>query len=194
MKLSHIVSCAVALQSLWLIVGCCVDQRTIRYEWTGMEVANIDNSGAAPVESSQASLPSKAYGIRIKLSHRELADARFSPIPAAYATSCPQLYTYITDDSIRTIRIQALPADSNAAPSDVTDDFLSPFYLQSDVTQGFFAIPKLIFQINRAPNMRQVDLLRIRNYEQSQGIRFIITMELNSGTTLADTTSIITLL
>lgn len=176
------------------MIGCCADHITVRYEWRGMEVANLNNSGTVPVESVQATIPAKAYGIRMKLSYSEIADAGSSLVPAAYATSCPEIYHYITEDTIRTIRIHAIPAGPAAQPRDITDDFISPLYYGSDISRGFYTIPQLIYQVNHGSEMKQIDLIRIKNYEQSQDIRFSITVELNSGITMADTTTSITLL
>lgn len=193
MRMFRILSCAVVLQMLWMLAGCCGEVITINYEWSGMTLRYLDNSGPAIEESDSSQLPARAYGIRMRLEPHVSVASLFSIIPVARATSCIEDYTYIIRDSVRAIHIHSLSAGS--APREVTGDFM----VQKSPLQGiasFITVPELIERMNEhSPALwTWVDLIRTEGTEEPGPLRFIVTMEHASGKTLTDTTNPVTLL
>jgi len=121
-----------------------------------------------------------------------------SSIPTANATSCEHIGIYFNRDTVRSLRIHEIATDPAGATREVTDDFcmISATRQTPGIAGTFTPIPELVRSMNegRQNPFAQVDLIRTKNLQRSNDIRFIVTMELSGGKTLADTTSPITLI
>lgn len=198
MKVLRAIQCAVVLQMLWLLIGCCSDHHTIYYDWSELETVNLDNTGVVPVESSDPSVPARAYGIRAKISRIESPAARTSLFPTASA--CVDVYNRINRDTLLAIQIHAITDDTADQPREVTDDFriLRPY--RTDFSEKIVTIPTMIERLRRGEatihdqSNDRIDFIRTEHTLPSPGIRFIVTMKLSSGRTFADTTAALALI
>ncbi len=186
------------IQLLWLAAGCCDQEINVPFSWQKIEVSNLDNSGRIAQPPYNASVPATAYGIEIMFGFKSVF--RFTPVPAAYATSCPDVTRFINTDSVLAIRIHAIPDDSSQTVRDVTADFeavRSPSpYAADEFLEDLVTIPDLIRGMNDDDQVwsERVRLLRTQGLDRSPGIRFSVTIELEGGRNLSDTTQPITLI
>lgn len=198
MKAVRCIQCALVLQLLWLVIGCCSGTQTTIFEWTGLEAVNLDNTGLTPVESSATGVPAVAYGIRARISRIESPAARTSLFPTANA--CVGFDRYINRDTLLAVHIHAIPPDTADQPREVTDDFRVLLYPRASLSDRIITIPTMIERLQREEvNIRdrsddRIDFIRTEHALPSPGIRFIITMTLSGGKTFADTTAAIALI
>lgn len=200
MNAMRVLRYALVIQTVWLIIGCCSDHHIITYQWSGMELTHLDNSGADPLETDGRPIAATAYGIRMTLRDSSLITGiRFSPLPAAYATSCYEVFTYINRDTVLDITIHSLENGAANDPRDVTGDFIVlPMYhtaSTSSFSDEFISIPRMVQRLNEMPTpFQRVNFIRVRNMERQSDVRFIVTMQLTGGKTFIDTTSLVTLI
>jgi hypothetical protein len=45
MIIRRILLAGIVMQCLWLVAGCCYDVTEVFFQWTGMRIENLDNSG-----------------------------------------------------------------------------------------------------------------------------------------------------
>jgi len=194
MRMPRILSCAVTMQMLWMLAGCCGEDFIVNYQWRAMTLGYLDNSGPQLRETTGDQLPAGAYGIRMRLEEEESVASLLPILPVARATSCIDNYIYINRDTILDIRIHSLSA-AGSTPREVTGDFIVQKN-KLDGIESFMTIPELIRSMNERQTMlpEWVDLIRTKGTEEASPLRFIVTMEQASGRALTDTTDSVTLI
>ncbi len=187
MRWVSILLYAAIMQMLWMMAGCCDGGISTQYRYTGISVGHLNTSMGTPMESRDHLILTRAYGIRMQLTTRESFASRSIGFPSAMACTDPG---NAARDRVIAIRITAIEETSGAIIRDVTDEFgvYSPPYLNNDT----ISIPGLTEQMNSG-QITQADLLHLSDSRYLNRTQFIVSLELASGTMLADTTDPVTL-
>jgi hypothetical protein len=195
MIIRRILLTGIVMQCLWLVAGCCYDVTEVFFQWTGMRVENLDNSGAEPLPANDDGIPAAAYGIRLHMTSRSLSGTSHPPFSVAFATTCPEVFE-VNRDTVRSFRIERIITVSTGdSTTDVTGDFVvrSPWGAQS---LGQFTPATEFFHSSNVYSSGRVEsfeLFLVKNTVKAGRARFVVTMELSNDTMLTDTTDAIAL-
>lgn len=174
--------------ALWWMPGCRRVENA-PYRWTSTQVASLDNSGrdAIPVADG-APIPAVALALRLRFTS-QIGTSGSSP-----ASSDADVFHYNVD-SVRTFAIVRLAAPgSSAAALDITDDFRArDRHRAASIDQ--FVTPRDYFKPDNryAWPIDSLDFILVEHAQPGDSVRFAVALVLSSGTTLTDTTDVVTL-
>ena len=181
------ISRLTVLVLLCLCFGCEGDY-DIRYEWTGMDVMNADNSGALPSVSNATEISASAYVVRVDLDavvlscegrylDRETPPRNVNPLDSIRVSSTHDFDAMHPAGSSLNEYFRVFNGNYNTVTSldnpDITKQYSADYFDE--------------------PYPGHVDLLLVQPPDTTSSHRFIVYFQLSDSTTFIDTASTLTL-
>jgi hypothetical protein len=187
-KVLATTSLIVAIHLIAVLSSCCTDYNTLCFDFEGLEIQNLDNSGISPTEQVNDTIPAVAFilGIDYVLNDGfclESTHFGWNPLTTALATSCAEEYTYLLNDSLISVEISSLTDFDADHPKGTA---LNSFFVGPDARTINQAIREF-------GNFRDGYYFLVKKPDGIRPHRFIAKMELSSGAIFADTTNSIVL-
>jgi hypothetical protein len=174
----------VFINSISIIQSCCTEE--YRYEWTGFEIAVIDNSGEFPELTNNKQVDKNAFGFRITFLDTVYLAQAFKLINACYATSCAEEYTRIHNLSSVKIKTIFDYSQKYAMNSDVSELFRARE--TGNNRTKYISIGQMISKLNESSRdyrvLNDFDLYLIDTASFSREQQFEIVLSLSDGTSL----------
>lgn len=177
-----------------VLLGSCENDQTLKYKWTNLDLAHLDNSGYSPVITTADSLPKSVYGLRLFLYPVETSRTgrRFDVYESTVTNDNPVEAITISSNSVINTPTQTFAAG---------DPINTLFYVFNNSYKT--AIPLNLSSLNGTayynenyadePFPKYVDLLLMNPPTNVASHRFIVNIRLTQGQIFSDTASIIKL-
>jgi hypothetical protein len=202
-KILIIIFFGFVLRTLSSCFNCDCDDEALYFDFTRVELTNLDNSQTYAIPTQSDTMISKAVAFDVKIVNDNLFSFRNVPenlfsFSSAYAWSCdcPQLFRANNKiEKISLITVFNINANINAN-SDITDRFVAHKENYYQPTGLYLTINELYSKINPDTyNDRAVEefKLYLKDEVENEKAQFIINVHLINGIVLSDTSKILTI-
>jgi hypothetical protein len=202
-KILIIILFGFVLRTLSSCFNCNCDNDAFYFDFTRVELTNLDNSQSYAIPTQSDTMSSKAVAFEVKIvndnlfSLKNVSKNMFS-LSSAYAWSCDCPQFFRANNKIEKISIiTVFDINTNInANSDITDRFVAHKENYHQPTELYLSIEELYSRINPETYSDQAVeafKLYLKDEVENEKAQFIIHVQLTNGIVLSDTSKILTI-